>query len=367
MIDWIKQFFAKNWKQYTAYLVTILAGMALAWLTGNPFLPGPVPEPIFAQGWVENPDEVKVFSESLKFPVFADTPAGKQEIALPTFVYQWDTVKKAWGKPTPIKNQGQVGSCVGFGTTLAAFNTMAGNIAIGNANEELVDICEEVTYAGSRVDVGGGKLRGDGSVGAWAAKYITEVGGLVSRGIHGANDLSSYSESRCRAWGNSGAPADIKALAKEHHIRATTQIQNWEEAKKALAQGYGIAVSSNQGFTMKRDANGVCQPSGSWAHCMCLDGYTTQGGVEYGHIQNSWGPSAHTGPVGWGEPNTAGFWTKSSTVDHMLKAGDSWAFSGVNGFPARNPDWFLQAPRDNKVQLAQAWRKSCEQSFSLCP
>jgi len=74
---------------------------------------------------------------------------------------------------------------------------------------------------------------------------------------------------------------------------------------------------------------------------MALDGYFIDNGNEYGHIENSWGSDAHTGPVGWGEPNTGGFWTDADTIDRMLRQDDSWAFSAVDGFPARKINWLL--------------------------
>lgn len=110
---------------------------------------------------------------------------------------------------------------------------------------------------------------------------------------------------------------------------------------RMLANGYGIAVSSNQGFSMARDANGICQPSGSWAHCMCLAGYTTINGTVYGRIDNSWGPSSHTGPVGPGDPGPEGFYASSTVIDRMLRQGDSWAFSAVQGFPSRRINWVI--------------------------
>ena len=71
-----------------------------------------------------------------------------------------------------------------------------------------------------------------------------------------------------------------------------------------------------------------------------LDGYAVlPGGEEFGHLVNSWGPDAHTGPVGWGEPGTEGFWADAGAVAGMLAAGDSWAFSHLQGFPAQKIDW----------------------------
>jgi hypothetical protein len=153
-------------------------------------------------------------------------------------------------------------------------------------------------------------------------------------------------------------PAALQTVAKQTPVKTITQVLSWDMAKKSLASGYAISVCSNQGFTMRRDAKGVCYPSGSWPHCMCLDGYyVDEDGKEYGHIENSWGADAMTGPVGWGAPSTAGFWAQSKVVDRMLKAGDSWAFSAVTGFPARKIDWFAGRDRLPPLDATAAARR----------
>ncbi len=310
----------------------------------------PQPMPVVAadpppgpQGWVDKPDEVKAIQATLPFPVFATTPAGTTAEDLPKFSYLWDGYRKQYGRPPPAQDQNPIGSCVSFGTSRAMERSLINQVVNGE-RYEFQPFTEEVIYALSRVNIGRGQLRGqDGSVGAWAAKAATEFGGLP-RGTYGAHKLTTYDPTRCRQWGDSGIPADLLAEVKKYPVGSTTLVRTWPEAKKAIAQRYGIAVCSNQGFTSRRDANGVCQPSGNWNHCMVLDGYhTDESGKEWGHIENSWGPNYHTGPVGWGEPNTAGFWTDSATINRMLGQGDSWAFSAVAGFPRKKINWFADA------------------------
>lgn len=345
------EYLPKNWKQILGWAIFMI-GAAIAGALGyGTFNPAPPPLPIWqneqgftqraAMGWDERPQEVERIVQALPFPVFGDTEAGKADDPLPDKVYLWQVFKKLDARGPPTKNQGQVGSCVSFGTNNAITRTMAFEIAVLNKNFEFKDIVEEVTYAGSRVEIGGGRIQGDGSVGAWAAQFVQKYG-VIARGVHGAHDLSAYSESRARSWGKSGVPAELETVAREHPVQTITQVKSWAEAKRAVANGYGIAICSNQGFTMQRDSRGVARASGSWAHCMCLDGYHLEGGSEFGHIENSWGANAHTGPVGWGEPSTAGFWADSATIDRMLRANDSWAFSAVKGFPARKLDWFVR-------------------------
>jgi hypothetical protein len=287
----------------------------------------------YATGWVDDPKAVKAVLATLPYPTFGTTPTfgALANADLPESVYLWKAYELLkGGQKTPTRNQGQVGSCVSFGTANAVERTMACEIVAGE-REEFRDLAQEVIYAGSRVEVGGGRISGDGSVGAWAAKWVKEWG-VVARGTYGSHNLSSYDEGRCRDWGRKGVPDDLEPEAKLHPCADVSQVNTAEEAKVALAAGHGIAVCSNQGFSMQRDSNGICKPSGSWAHCMGVDGYTMIDGALYFHIDNSWGPSAHTGPVGPGEPSTSGFWCNAQTAGRMFGSDDTFAFAGLNGW-----------------------------------
>ena len=315
-----------------------------------------------AQGWVREPEEVARVVAANKVKSFAATPAGAvSEADLPAHVYLWEAHRKATGHDPENKNQGGVGSCVSFGTNTAIERTMVAEIAAGGPFQ-FKRIAEEVTYGGSRVEIGKGRIRGDGSVGAWAAKFVQQYG-VVSREPHGKYDLTEYDEARCRSWGRAGVPNDLEPIAREHPVKEIAPVANWSEAKHALASGYGIAVCSDQGFSMRRDSRGVAAPRGSWAHCMALDGYHVDAdGREYGHIENSWGPTAHTGPTGWGNPPSSGFWAEAKVIDGMLRQGDSWAFSAVAGFPARRIDWTVQATPRRRGPLNRL-----ELPFALAP
>lgn len=347
MKDFLKSLLPQNWAQFLGWAIVASACAIAGYLGYDKVNPPPPPIPFWqdACGWISDPEAVEEVLREQPFKSFDQTPAGQSKEPLPKFVYLWHAERKITGKPALSKNQLSVGSCVSFGTNNAIRRTMAVQIAIFNAPEELKDICEEVTYAGSRVEIGGGRIGGDGSVGAWAAKFVKEYG-VVSREVHGAHDLTRYDTTRCRAWGRTGVPAELETIAREHPVKDITLVTTWEQAKKALANGYGLAVCSNQGFESKRDANGVKQPRGNWAHCMCIDGYhITDDGKEYAHIDNSWGLRDDEGPVGWGEPSTSGFWIEARVCEQMLRAKDTWAFSAVRGFPAQQIDWFVLAPR----------------------
>jgi hypothetical protein len=366
-----------TWKQkygpailwIASYVATCALGALAGWLNlpapppvvVERFVPAPErPEldvPASPDGWVIDPDEVALAAERLQPRVFAATPAGLA-LDVPKSVYLWKAYPQ--GK-TPVKDQGQVGSCVSFGTNTAVERTLAAEIAAGRPFD-WSRFAEEVTYAGSRVEVGQGRIRGDGSIGAWAARFVKDWG-LVPRGRHGQYDLSAYDEGRCREWGRLGVPDELEAVARDFPVKDVARIKDWADAKKALASGYAVAICSNQGFARQRDANGVARPSGSWAHCMCLDGYHTDDrGREYGHLTNSWGDRYHIGPVGWGEPGPDGFWAEATVIDRMLRQGDSWTFSGVTGFPRKKLDWLIRAEPAPRLNRALA-----RPEFALAP
>ncbi len=287
----------------------------------------------YTPGWVADPAAVRRVQAGLPHPTFATTPtfAALASADLPERVFTWQAYERLFSRKTPCRQQGRVGSCVSFGTAAAVERTMACEIAAGEP-EEFRDLAQEVIYGGSRVEVGGGRLRGgDGSVGAWAAEFVRRWG-VVARGRYGSHDLSAYSESLCRRYGDDGVPDDLEPEAKLHPCTDVAQVRTLDEAQIALAAGHGIAVCSQQGFAMRRDANGACEPSGSWAHCMAADGYAPIDGELHVHIDNSWGPDAHIGPVGPGEPSAAGFWCRGSVFARMLAQDDSWAFAGLAGW-----------------------------------
>lgn len=364
--EWVKQYIPKNWLSMVfGCIVTAAMTLLVAYGCLPPGTPIPAPPlPVFEQpgedqfGWHRDDEQVKAIQDKLEFKVFSDTPAGAAGDPIPDKVYLWQSYQKLFARGPPSKDQSSIGSCVSFGTTTACERSLATQIVFAKGGkDEFRFLSPEVIYGGSRVQVGGGRLgRSDGSVGAWAAEFVKEgKWGVVAQEKHGDIDLSTYSVPRCREYGTRGVPAPLLDIAKQRPVKDVTMIRTWAEAKRSLASGYAIAVCSNVGFEGTRDANGVKVARGSWAHCMCIDGYHTEGGVEYGHIENSWGERPNEGPVGWGDPPTSGFWAKSTTIQNMLSQGDSWAFATVKGWPTRRLNWFVEArpQQQNSIRLAR--------------
>jgi hypothetical protein len=307
----------------------------------GPEAPGSPEDPPRAFGWVPDPAAVAAVKAALPCPEFCTTEAFTAAYDGPEDVYLWDACRKATGDLLPPRDQGQVGACVAFGTASAIEHLLCVQIASGAA-EEYRDLAQEVIYGGSRVEVGGGRVRGDGSVGAWAAKFVHDYG-VVPRGVHGSHDLTRYDERRCREYGARGVPDDLEPVARQHPVRTVANVRSWEECRAAIRNGYPVAVCSSQGFAMGRDADGFCRPQGVWHHCMAVVG-VRGGGRPGGFLLNSWGPNAHSGPLGPGHPSPAGFWADAAVLGRMLAEGDSWAFSSAAGFPARKLDWYAMRP-----------------------
>lgn len=233
-----------------------------------------------------------------------------------------------------LANGVAVHNCVAHGAAYAVDAVKAVDIYLKKDFETWVaQTATEDIYAGSRVQIGGGRLgNGDGSIGAWAARYVNEYGALA-RQKYGSVDLSKYSGSRARSWGraNAGVPAALIPYAKKHPILTVSQVTNYEQCRDLIANGYAITIASNQGFSSARDSEGFARPQGSWAHQMSIlavdDEYKRPGVL----VQNSWGiwnggPKRHDQPDG-------SFWVDADEIERrILSQGDSWAFSGYEGF-----------------------------------
>lgn len=290
-------------------------------------------------GWHRDEAEVAHVLARLPRPLFSSSAAGLLDSTPEHEVYLWEACRKVTGSHLPAHNQGRVGCCVGEGFSVAVEYLQCVEIALKQEAEEYCAISSESIYALSRVEVGGGRIGGDGSVGAWAAKAVQDFG-VLPRKAFGSVDLTRFSEERARAWGSRGLPDELEPEARKHPVRTASLVQSFEEARVAIANGYPVAVCSDRGFSLTRDAEGFCAPEGSWAHCMCFVGATA--GRRPGLcVLQSWGPDMPRGPIGLGDHPTNAFWIDAAICDQMLRQGDSWALSAFAGFPRRLLDWLL--------------------------
>ena len=337
-------------RSYWPEIAAVLIASAVV-LAGILYLDQPAELTPGATGWVDLPAEVAKIEATQPIRAFADTPAFKANPAgADDHAFLWQAATKVLGKPLPARSQGSVGSCVSFGTASACEHSVLMAKMLGK-NLEYKDLCQEAIYALSRVEVGGGRIRGDGSVGAWAAEAVQKWGVIPRETIAGI-DLSKYDEKRCRQWGSQGLSPELEAECKKSPVKSVTLIRSVAEAKAALVNGYPMAVCSGQGFSSQRDTDGFARGQGSWPHCMAVLGYRSDRPGFF--IWNSWGPDWIRGPKGPGEPPEGGFWCEENTFASMLRQGDTWAFADAVGFPARRIDWFVLRQVRTPAQLAGA-------------
>ena len=287
------------------------------------------------QGWVDDPAKVEEIMNDLPFPVFQDVwqpikGTGKNKKTL-----LYDYIRKASGGKFPKRKQ-TVGDCVAQGAAYAVDAVKSVDIVINKEFEEWVaETATEDIYAGSRVQIGNGRLRGDGSIGAWAARYVNEYG-AVPRGKYGNIDLTTYSGSKARSWGRKGVgvPKSLLPIVKKHPVLTVSKVTTYEEVRDLISNGYAVTIASSQGFSSRRDSEGFASPKGSWAHQMSIlavdDEYKRPGVL----VQNSWG-KWNGGPKRHDQPDGS-FWVDAEEIEkRILKKGDSWAFSGYEGFKPR--------------------------------
>src|SRR5581483_1797988 len=142
-------------------------------------------------GWVRSPLEVQIVLNSLPRPLFAVAAAHLLAAPPEGDVFLWDACRRVTGGHLPAHDQDGIGCCVGEGFSSAVEYLQCVEIALGGQPEEYSAISCEAVYALSRVEVGGGRIAGAGSVGAWAAKAVQDYG-VLPRRVVGGYDLTHF-------------------------------------------------------------------------------------------------------------------------------------------------------------------------------
>ena len=298
-------------------------------------------------GYVPDPEGAESFVATLPHPTLAsagpDLRAAGEDVMLYPALLACDS---KWRRGS----QGNVGSCVGWGSSLAVDVLAACDIHWRKEPEAWKGRTIEASlYGFSRVEARGVRANtgGDGSTGFHAAKAIRDFGSLHYGVDYGGTVIREEGkQQRDREWGRNGVPDVLEPFAKERRCSETTLATNFNEAAAAISNGYPVVVCSGQGFSMSRDEDGFCRAGGVWWHCMCFIG------VRYGKrpgllCANSWGDS---NTVGKHYPHdmpdavrNCSFWIDADVCDRMLSGRDSYVYAGFRGFkPTQLPDNWLR-------------------------
>jgi hypothetical protein len=290
-------------------------------------------------GYTPNPEATDAFLATLPRPTLAQAgPDLVLDESKDVFLGQY-LLKVA---PDWKRGAQKIGSCVGWGWSLSCDILAACDVLLRNESESYGGrVLEASVYGFSRVEVRGGRnLGGDGSYGGAAAKAVTKYGTLHYGIDYAGQTFNDNSGSREKEWGRDGVPDFLESAAALHKVSSVTLVRNFEEAAKAIQNGYPIAVCSGMGFSMTlRD--GYMTPMGGWAHCQMAAGvrWNPEPAIL---VVNSWG-DCYSGTYDTNLPpqfqRSAG-WVRAKDFTRMIQGDDSFALSGYAGFPPRVlPDW----------------------------
>lgn len=305
-------------------------------------------------GWDERASKISIeeFIEAHEHPFLSQQDEAIRGTGAGKTVLLWKAFEKLTGKAYEPHDQ-QIGDCVGQGFGLGVDFLTALQIDMGGMPELWVaKAATEILYAGGRVEVGG--LRGDrmdGSTGHWQAEFLTRWGVLLRQKYPGGYDFSEYSGKTAKELGTLGVPDELEPICKLHPVKTCALVTSWSECCDAIANGYPVAVCSNVGFgdssiQWVRDSQGFLRRKRApWYHCMLIGAIDDTGSRPGGLIFNSWGSNWVTGPTRLDQP-LGTFWVDASTIDAMLKQGDSMALSNYVGYPgAVVPSYVIWQPR----------------------
>ncbi len=267
--------------------------------------------------------------EKSKYPLFGDATgkrfsnSGKGKLSTPfKSVLKFD--KKAY------EERQTTGDCVSHGTRNACDVSRAVEIDVHKEKEGWIARGATEAIYGAR---GHG---GQGMSCARAATFVSQSGGiLVRQNYKGVIDLSKYNGNVGASWGGRGLPDPVIDLANDHQIKTVSLVRTVEEARDALANGYGLAVCSNYGFSNKRDKKGISNVSGNWAHCMAWIACDDTGSEPLFLVQNSGGNCNDGGHPEWGPIPDGSFLIRADVAAGMLSGNGSYAFSQFDGFPVQ--------------------------------
>lgn len=281
-------------------------------------------------GWIPAPAEVERILQQNPQPLFSsaaphleDKWDGKNDIRL------WDACIKVTGSNLPAHKQ-SIGDCVSHGWGTALDYVQCVQIANGINNQFVInqhEVYTEAIYGMMRERAN--KLNfSDGAIGIWGAESLLKDGAPVRQG-------RLYDGKNAKLWGAKGTPLEIKQAGSEQRIAQYLQVRTVKESCDLLSAGNPIVICSGQGFTMKRDENGICEAQGSWSHCMLCIGLIMVSGELIFIILQSWGQMIPTGPVIKNMPNNS-FGCRENIFQRILDARDSYCPTALPGFPAQS-------------------------------
>lgn len=184
----------------------------------------------------------------------------------------------AAGAVTPVKDQGQCGSCWSFSTTGAlegAYYTTYGSLP-SFSEQQLVD-CDNRQHGGKDMGCNGGLMDN-------AFSWIKKNGGLCTEVsypyVSGTTKTAGTCQTTCSAVKNSAVVSftDVAPKSDEAMMQALTQ------------QPVSVAIEADQkSFQLYQSGVFTGECGTTLDHGVLVVGYGTMSGADYYRIKNSWG------------------------------------------------------------------------------
>jgi len=208
-------------------------------------------------------------------------------------------------------------------------------------------IASEAVYGFGRVEIfGRPDYGGPGMNGGYAAQGVAKYGTLHRLNYADVgHDLSEYSGSRAIKYGRTGVPDVLEPIAAEHKPSDGVQVTDSTMAGALLQQGYPVGYCGRTRWGFTRDDDGLAVSKGSGAHGMCITGVRYKNREPFAFWVANTGHGNHcSGPVGpYAMPDAyaaCGSWMPVKYCERVFSAGDCYAHSYYEGFPAQElPDW----------------------------
>lgn len=274
-------------------------------------------------------------------------------------VRQWFSLRQVLGE-VPTNHPQAIGDCTSQALMHAVENEQAGGILAGRL-ASWRPVSSMFAYGAGRHDILRDQLRfrGDGCTGGAIAQSAKEIG-VCPSDLPG---FPAYNGQTAREWGNNGPPEKWRAEAAKYKVKTVAQLNTVNQVRDAVCNGFGVLTASPWGNPkhqyQRLDGRWVAKRSGTWMHCMCIDGYdgSSPSGKRYFHLTNSWGEDYHPVPID--DSPRGGFWVEESDVEqYMLPARDTWALSSFDGFPIKPLDIPVFGAAADPTRVAAADRKT---------
>jgi hypothetical protein len=302
-----------------------------------------------AQGWKPDEEATEAFVRSLP-PIYAQQVDQlideDDEVDCLNYRFLTNLIQKDGDPDRWLNDQGQLlsrnqnpaGTCVGFGTATPLDILAAADIAVRREPEAFAGTFSPDWCYGASREISGNLGRWDGSYGSAAAKAIREWGTLLQSDSRYSEDLQSYDYKRARYWARYGVPEDLRTAAGDHKVLHTTRVNNADEAWVLIGNAYPFNMCSNIGWNADRDSDGAIRRRGNWSHSMGVTSRrTTPSGRRLFLVHQSWGDRWTGGPY-WEDQPLGSFWADFDDIDRAIRQGDTFSYSGYEGFIRRRPD-----------------------------